>query len=75
MADLHLIVMNESCHTPDEDIPQATTTAVMKHFRMMRPTPVEAVLNFISLNFIIVYASRGKDSGCIFLFLFNMYKS
>lgn len=73
---LHLTVMNESCHTPDKDIPQATTTAVMKHFGVMRATPVEVVLNFISLNFIKVYASRGKDSGCFFFcFSFNVYKS
>lgn len=81
---VYLIVMNEACHIPNEDIPQATTTAVMKHFKMIRPTPIEVVLNFISLNFIKVYASRCKDSGCLFLFslsffffwfLFCMYKS
>lgn len=67
---VYLIVMNEACHIPNEDIPQATTTAVMKHFKMIRPTPIEVVLNFISLNFIKVYASRCKDSGCLFIFCF-----
>lgn len=78
---LYLMVMNEVCHIPNEDIPQATTSAVMKHFKMIWPTPIEVVLNFILLNFIIVYASRCKDSGCLFfstfffLFLFSTYKS
>lgn len=57
--------MNEACHIPNEDIPQATTIAVMKHFKMIRPSPIEVALNFISLNFIKVYASRCKDSGCL----------
>lgn len=70
---LYLIVMNEVCHIPNEDIPQATTTAVtavMKHFRMIWPTLIEVVQNFISLNFIIVLASRYKDRGCLFFFFF-----
>lgn len=71
---LYLTVTNEACHIPNEDIPQATTTAVMKHFKMIQPTPMEVVLNFISLNFIKVYARRCKDSGCL-LFFFSTYKS
>lgn len=57
-------------HVPHEDIPQATTAAVMKHFKMIWSTPIEVVLNFISLNFIKVNASRCKDRGCFCSFGF-----
>lgn len=62
------MVMNEACHIPNEDIPKATGAVVMKHSKMIRPPPMEVVLNFISLNFIKAYASRCRAA---FSFLFR----
>lgn len=62
-----LKLMNEARHVSNDDIPQATTTVLMKHFKMRWPTPVEVVLNLNSLNFIeFMPAGTRTVSGCLF---------